>query len=221
MSKLSPHDNNAKKVKLTVLDVGSNKGQSVDFFLKINADALIFGFEPNSRLYKNLITKYQGNSNIVFINNGVSSKEGKLLFQENIMDETSTFEKLNYESDYLKKKARALGVSPENIIVNKYEVKVITLGSFLNEHKDLAIDVLKIDVEGHEYDCLLGLFDGSRSDYPILFLQLEEHKDDMYENNHDKEILELLDKNGFTKVASIKHGFGDFYEGIYENTRLK
>ena len=207
--------------EIRIIDVGTNKGQSIDFFLGISKKTLIWGFEPNLRLYKGLIEKYKSNANIALKNNGVSSKIGKLLFQENVLDETSTFEQINYDSQYLKHKAKVLGVTPENIIVDKYEVDVTTLGSFLQEHKGAFFDLLKIDVEGHEYDCLLGLFDSAGGTYPIRFIQLEDHKDDMYVHNHDKEISQLLAQNGFERTIAIKHGFGDFYEVVYENTRLK
>lgn len=204
----------------TIIDVGSNKGQSIDFFLKINSQCEIFAFEPNTSLFNKLQEKYKNNPKITLNNLGISSKAGKLLFQENVMDETSTFEKLNYDSDYLKKKAKVLGVSVENIIVDSYEVEVITLSDFIKNHPNIFIDVLKIDVEGHEYDCLLGLFQQPLSKYPIKYIQLESHNDDMYlsHKNHT-DIVEILRANGFEEVNKIKHGFGDFHEIIYANTQ--
>jgi hypothetical protein len=64
-------------------------------------------------------------------------------------------------------------------------------------------------------------------DLPIKFIQLESHNDDMYLHNQQSagnsqaQIEELLKMNGFYEVARIKHGFGDFYEIIYENKKLK
>ena len=34
-----------------ILDVGANKGQSIDFFKSIYPDCLIYAFEPNPRLF--------------------------------------------------------------------------------------------------------------------------------------------------------------------------
>lgn len=210
------------KKTLTVLDVGSNKGQSIDFFLNINPHSTIFGFEPNHKLYHRLVKKYQDNSNIELHHVGLSSKEGTLVFHENIMDETSTFEQLNKDSEYLKRKAQILGVSTDTIIVDSYEVEVTTLSTFLRKHPDIFVDVLKIDVEGHEFDCLLGLFKvASGKGYPIRYIQLESHHDDMYLNDNNEKIEALLKQSGFAEVARIKHGFGDFYEIIFENTFLK
>jgi len=204
-----------------ILDVGCNKGQSIQFFLNINDLSKIFAFEPNKKLYNQLKENYESNYNIKLFNVGVSKENTKLLFNENIMDETSTFETLNYDSGYLKKKAKVLGVSPKNLISKSYDVAVITLSSFIKEKNITKIDVVKIDVEGHEYQCLQGLFNETTIANSIKFIQLESHNDDMYLNKKEEhEINQLLTDNGFQEFEKIKHGFGDIYEIIYKNINL-
>lgn len=148
----------------------------------------------------------------------MSNIKGELVFYENVMNETSSFEELNLDSKYLKKKANVLGVAKENIILDNYKVEVIRLIDFLKDNPNNKFDVLKIDVEGHELQCLQGLFQDESKVLPIRFIQLESHNDDMYlNNNKHQEIENLLIKNGFEKRTTIKHGFGDFAEIIYEN----
>lgn len=213
---------NLKKENISILDVGANKGQSIEFFLKINPQVIINSFEPNKKLFILLQNKYKTNTNITIHNLGLSSIKGELLFHENVMDETSTFEELNLDSKYLEKKAKVLGVSKENIIVANYKVNVIRLADFLKESQNKDYDVLKIDVEGHELQCLQGLFGEEYSVLPIRYIQLESHYDDMYlSNNQHQDIETILNKNGFEQVAKIKHGFGDFAEIIYENKKSK
>src|SRR5438067_95329 len=60
-----------------VIDVGSNKGQTIDFFLRINPDCNIYGFEPNPDLYNYLVNKYRGKQNVHLLNMGVSSETGE------------------------------------------------------------------------------------------------------------------------------------------------
>ena len=215
---------NLKNENVSILDVGANKGQSIDFFLKINSNAEFDAFEPNKKLFVYLQNKYKTNTkqiqNIRLHNFGVSNITGELVFHENILDETSTFEELNLDSKYLKKKAKVLGVTKENIIVDNYKVNVIKLADFLKENPNKEYDVLKIDVEGHELQCLQGLFLEDKASLPIRFIQLERHNDDMYlSNNQHKDIEDILNKNGFKKIAEIKHGFGDFVEIIFENKK--
>jgi hypothetical protein len=89
----------------------------------------------------------------------------------------------------------------------------------------MFFDVLKIDVEGHELQSLQGLFNNSidigSKTIPVRFIQIESHNDDMYVNrNQQQQIDKLLAENNFEAAAKIKHGFGDFYEIIYENKSL-
>ncbi|WP_306351259.1 FkbM family methyltransferase [Flavobacterium sp. '19STA2R22 D10 B1'] len=209
------------KRDVRIIDVGANKGQSIDFFLKIYPDAGIEAFEPNKNLFVYLQNKYKSTRKIELHNFGVSNVEGILEFHENIMDETSSFEELNLNSKYLETKARMLGVSKENIIIDNYDVKVIRLQDFLELRKDTFFDVLKIDVEGHELQTLEGLFSGNANKIMIQFIQFESHNDDMYMNkNQHHRIEDILTQNGYECIAKIKHGFGDFHEIIYENKNI-
>ena len=44
-----------------IIDVGCNHGQSIEFFLKINHRSKIIGFEPNKRIYSELLHHYLKN----------------------------------------------------------------------------------------------------------------------------------------------------------------
>jgi FkbM family methyltransferase len=202
--------------KPIVLDIGSNKGQFIDFTLSLFPNAIVYGFEPNPSLFKKLQLKYIKNNSIKIFNIGVSDINGELKFNENVMDETSSFEGLNYDSEYLTKKAKILGVEPSNIIRKSYNVPVVKLTDWIIKENLKNIDLIKIDTEGHEIHCLNGLFD-TRIDCKIEYIQIESHSDDMYsEKDKNKEIPFILKKNGFEEITKIKHGFGDFYEIIYK-----
>ena len=201
----------------SLIDVGANKGQTIDFFLSLNPKCQIYAIEPNPTLYKLLIKKYSRQDNVRIFNVGVSDKSGEKLFFENIFDYTSTFEQLNMDSEYLKRKAKVLGVSPENIVTKSYDVNVVTLHDFISKNiSSSIIDILKIDTEGHEYYCLQGLFNDELKT-KIKYIQLENHNDDMYNNRIQfTTINSLLNKNKFELIKNIPHGFGDFDEVIYK-----
>jgi FkbM family methyltransferase len=205
--------------KSIVIDVGVNKGQSIEFFRSIDSNCVIHGFEPNPFLFKTLAAKYSNSSNIVLNKKGISNTIGKLLFNENVMHETSTFENLNYNSHYLRKKASVLGIEEKELIKDKYYVDVTTLAEYINSTNLDRIDVVKIDTEGHEYSCIEGLFSEKITAF-IAFIQFEFHDDDMYlRKDNLASIHVLLQKNNFVEAAKIKHGFGDIYEIIYKNRK--
>ena len=200
---------------IIVFDVGANKGQTIDFFLKIDKSAIIYAFEPNPRLYRSLTNKYGLNPNIQIFNLGISNINGELELKETVTDETSSFEQLNYDSKYLQIKVNVLGVRKEEVVNNKYFVNVTRLDDFIKNEKIHKIDVLKIDTEGHELKCLKGLFPIKNCE--IEYIQLEKHNDDMYLNTDDvKEVPIFLDTMGYRKLTLIKHGFGGLEECIYE-----
>jgi FkbM family methyltransferase len=139
-----------------ILDVGANKGQSIDFFRSVYPTCVIYAFEPNPRLFTALEKKYGDIKNIHLINKGVSNKTAVLELKETVMDETSTFEELNYDSTYLKVKSAILGVDPRKIVLNTHQVEVITLSEFINEYKLAEIHTIKIDTEGNDFKVILG-----------------------------------------------------------------
>jgi len=202
-----------------ILDVGANKGQSISFFLKLNKNAIIYSFEPTASLFNYLVEKYKSYSNIIVSNKGISSYIGKKRFYENYLNLTSSFEKLNYNSQYLKYKSKVLGIGLHEIVKNEYDVDVITLNSFINENIKSDIDIIKIDVEGHEYQCLKGIFNKPLNS-SINLIQLEYHNDDMYKNAiYFNKINEILNNNNFQLVKRFKHGFGGFEDLLYQNKK--
>ena len=203
-----------------IIDVGANKGQSIDFFLNLYPNATIHAFEPNTALYLRLVDKYTDHVKIFLYNLGVSSESGSLRFYENVLDETSSFERLNKHSTYLKKKSIVLGTDPDSIVHKEYDVCTTSLADFFAKHEITEVDILKIDVEGHEFQCIKGLMIGSQK-FTIKYLQLEEHHDDMYTKLiSNNEIEKLLAKHGLILDANIKHPFGNFHELIYANKGL-
>ncbi len=207
-----------KSLKLTdpftIIDVGANKGQSIDFFLNLYPLAIIYAFEPNRKLFLKLVEKYKPYQQIKLYNLGISNVNGSLRFYQNILDETSSFELPSKNSTCLKKKASILGVGPNEIIATEYDVDVSTLSHFCSSHEIRDVSILKIDVEGHEFQCLEGLLPSS--DVNIGIIQLEKHNDDMYESNSlsngTPSIISVLDME---LAKTISHPFANFDELIY------
>jgi FkbM family methyltransferase len=202
-----------------IIDVGANRGQSIDIFRSIWKKAKIYSFEPNHELFQYLETKYSGDQNVILRNEGVSSETGEKIFYINQLDLTSSFSELNYESKYLETKGKILGYSVHNIIKNAINVSVIRLLDFIKNEGLEVIDLIKIDTEGHEYECLVGLFSlpEAKRKFHVRFIQLEDHKDDMYLDRVDfDDIHALLEDNGYFLSYNIKHPFGNYFEKIYK-----
>jgi FkbM family methyltransferase len=200
----------------TIIDVGANKGQSIDIFLKINPKCFIYAFEPNPSLFNHLLEKYKNSKNVKIFNLGISDTDGEKIFYQNTLDYTSSFEEINMNSKYLIKKSEILRIDKNALVSDKYFVKTITLNNFIKNHiPNQEVDLIKIDTEGHEYYCLLGLF-SEKKNCKIKHIQLEFQHNDMYLNKvHLNKIDNILIANNFKLMKKIKHGFGNFDELIY------
>ena len=201
-----------------VFDIGANKGQSIKLFQKWFPKSKIYSFEPNPKLFSQLKNKYLNNKQIKLFEVALSNKNGEKQFNENLFDSSSTLETINPHSKYLQKKSRILGVSQENLITSSYPVRIKKLSDVIKELNLKTVDFIKIDVEGHELNCLKGLFDGLNAE--VKCIQIEAQSNDLYMNNDNKsELFDLMKKNGFDKSEKIKHGFGDFSDIIFWKTK--
>ena len=200
---------NLKNIRL-IIDVGANKGQSIQFFLKNFPDAKIIGFEPNERLNK-FLRKLESEKCKIY-NLGLSNITGQQTFYENILDETSSFAKPASESKWGKLKQIILLSTAENIIKEKFK-RVITLDEFCSEHHITCIDYLKIDVEGFEHNVLIGA-DSLLRDGLVKNIQLENQKNDLHNNDYE-EIMNLLDHYNYKIMVEIPHGFGKIYDIVF------
>lgn len=198
--------------EITIIDVGANRGQSIDFFLAIMPKATIHSFEPNPRLFKFLKKKYVEH-NINLYEKGISAISGRMPFHEHVLDETSGFEKATNESSYNCLKNKVLLTKKASAIKASYDVLVTTLDAFVNEKNIDHVDILKIDVEGHELQAIQGCV-SLLKEKKIRLIQLEQHFDDQY-NAHYIAIENILNEAGYREIMRLKHGFGNFFEIIY------
>ena len=66
-------------------------------------------------------------------------------------------------------------------LIKKRDFYVVTLTSYNRKNIISNIDLIKVDLEGHQYECLDNLFNVSLN-LNINLMQLEYHRNYMYEN---------------------------------------
>ena len=213
---------NVSATPILILDVGANRGQSIDFFKKLFRNSIIHSFEPLPQLFQGL-TKYKSDPQI-FLNNLcivspllLKINGTKTVFYESILDETSTLILPDATSGYQVLKARLLGQTVDGLY-KKIEVDATTVDLYCFENQINKIDILKIDVEGYELGVLEGctvLFDANRIECVVL----ESHEDDMRESSKN-DIDNLLMSAGLQIVSRIRHPFGKFFEEVWIKTSV-
>ena len=203
------------------IDVGAHHGDTINEFLKIFSIEKIYAFEPSKKNFiklKDKVTKIEKRNNvkIKIFPLGIGKKEEILSLNEITDGVSNTFNNLNINSIYLKKKkiiTTFFGI--KKFINDKVPTKVIRLKDFLEQEKINKIDFIKIDTEGFEFNILLGLEEDIKK---VKFILFEHHYDNMIIKDYKyKDIHKLLKENGFQKIFKTKMPFRKSFDYIYEN----
>ena len=135
-----------------IFDIGANSGEWTKLALKINQNIELHCFEPGSHIFKKLISNDLPD-NVICNNFGLSSAkcEKPLFTFENSSGFNSLYQRQGLENGWGLK-----------IQMQKERVKLDTLENYCREKNISEIDLMKVDVEGHEFEVLKGgksLFD--------------------------------------------------------------
>jgi FkbM family methyltransferase len=147
--------------KITIFDVGANIGQFAKMAVhELSLENVIYSFEPSFKTYQALQKAIIEDNQIITNNIGFGSVEAFLTLYSSEMSSTiaSLYDQENplreFKDDY------------------KEVVKIETIDKFCEINSISGIDYLKLDIEGHEYQALLGAFDMMSKDR-ISFIQFE------------------------------------------------
>ena len=159
------------------LDIGANIGNHSlyfsDYFKKV------YSFEPVRRTFKVLCLNSELAENITCFNVGLSDTEKTTLIKINPTNMGGA-EIGNKKSVY-------------NEIIN-----LKSLDSLVNLSEN--IKMIKIDVEGHEYEVLIGAEKVIKKNYPIILF--EQHKNDFI--NGESKVISLIKSYGYSHFVIIQ-----------------
>lgn len=176
-----------------VFDLGGYKGEwSYAIHKKYNSH--IYIFEPSKMFYEELIQRFQGNIKINVFDFGLSSKDQKiLLFQDD--NSSSTFEK-NGANNNLRSEL----------------IKLVNFWAFVEKSNIKKIDLIKINIEGGEYELLEYMTTKSELMKTISNIQVQFHDFQPNSKSRMKKIQSVL---------SSTHSLTYQFDFIWENWRLK
>jgi len=140
-----------------IVDGGANVGDYALIINKIIPGCKIFSFEPVDSTFQKLLDNKKGIDNIIPIKKG--------LFKENCSSEINLFNSNEHSSLYDIQRL-------ENGSNQKSIIELVRGDDFMEENKIDSIDLLKLDIEGAEYDALLG-FEKSIMNGKIKAIQFE------------------------------------------------
>ncbi len=150
----------AAKSKL-ILDIGANFGYYSILAADINPTSRIYSFEPAPETFARLKVNIELNkfSNIQLVNKGVSDTEGNFTLYLSKTDNSGM---------------TSLRI-PENYSGESVSVDVVSCDRFIKNQSLSGVDLVKIDVEGNEFNVLKGMEDIIKNDQPVIFIELMEN----------------------------------------------
>lgn len=153
----------AEKSKIT-LDIGANTGIYSLVAEAANPTALIYGFEPSSRVYDKYVKNKEIN-NFKFNTSSIalSDKDEQKIFYDTT-DEHQTSASLN--QDKLK---NFEGFEGE---IKEVKVDCMALDSFIEKNNIGAIELIKIDTELHEPEVVAGYSNYLHKHRPVIFIEI-------------------------------------------------
>ena len=179
-----------KNKKLIIVDIGSNEGNFIDFLSKNFDFKKIFCFEPIKELSKKISVKYPSKK-IVLSNIALSNKKGKKFFYQYSVTSTSSLYKQKNVFKSLTDLKKTFPVE-----TNKFD-------NLFN--KNLKIDICKIDVQGEDYNVLLGMKKNLKNrNIKILKLELSLISFYMNTSSNFYEILNFLKSYKYTLISISK-----------------
>lgn len=176
-----------------VIDVGANTGQTIAFFREFTPNAIIYSFEPTKMLVNDLKTRYGKDKSVNIIDIALSDSEGSCELYTSSFSATNSL--LKPDVGLYKEFYPELSIKLSNS--NSETCKIDTFNNwYTNNLKDSEIDIMKIDVQGAEYNVIKGGVDIIRNNVKAVIIEIQYqafYKDcvPFYE------VLKILYENGY------------------------
>ena len=196
-----------KERKLVIFDVGCYRGIFVKTILNLigKKKHKFYLFDINKKV-KNYIANLLKFKNFYYNEIALCNKNGITNYNYNRFFESagsslSNIVKNDARWNFSRKLIfKFLFINTENFI--KYKVPTITLDNFVKKNKIKSIDILKIDIEGSEYELLKGSKNTLKlNKIKIILVEIIDKK-----NNYpkkEKKILNLLKKRNFILIKKV------------------
>lgn len=162
---------NFKKKKINIIDVGASDGIATKFFMN-NLDVnKVYCFEPNKGFYKIIKKKFVSDKPKVIAKNfAIGNKIGKTkIYIPNYIFWGKLFPLVTY-TFYDKKKCleqiRKDFINHKKFIIKESYLHILKPPCYLKD-----IDLIKIDINGNEYDALLSLKKIINKTKPVLMIE--------------------------------------------------
>lgn len=174
------------------IDIGCHKGEILDLMIQGAEKGTKIGFEPIPGLYQFLKDKYAADTLVKIFPVALYDQAGTTTFQHVLNAPAySGIKKRKYDGKHV-------------------QIDQITVETNLLDHfipKDMKIDLIKIDVEGAEFNVMKGGIETLKRCKPVVIFEFGLGAADFY-NSGPKELHTFLTRSCEMKISTLK-GFLD------------
>jgi FkbM family methyltransferase len=165
-----------------VLDIGANIGVHSVIYSNYLTSGKVYSFEPQKVVYDILLANLNKNKchNVIPLNIGVSNSN------------TQLFMAVDYDS---KENQGGFAICEKSEGVNGITIECRRI----DDHNISNVGYVKIDVEGHEYEALLGMKELMKRDKPFLFIEIHEF------SPTKNAVFQLIEDFGYTQYMKMSH----------------
>jgi len=164
-----------------IFDVGGNKGQSIEKYLKMFEKPIIHSFEPIKTEFDYMCSKFKNNKNIFLNNFALGDKIEEKELNVTVKTGNSSFNKINPGTEWLKVRSKQFNTSEEGYVASVLKVNVIKLDDYCKDNNINVIDLVKIDTQGYEDKVLEGSLNSIKQNkIKVIVTEI------MFDNVYDK-----------------------------------
>ncbi len=186
-----------------IIDIGAHKGETVIEMKEIFPKSEIHSFEPDPETFKFLKKNTKEFKNVFLNNSAIADKNShKLKFYRHEFSKLNSFKKINVKGNVIKNYLNDNQKKQENIYNQPIFVRSLKLDTYCNNTGLKNIDILKIDVQSAEKECLKGSKNILKNT-KIIYTEINFH--DMYETSYNFYDLEsIIVPQGFNLFCLVK-----------------
>jgi FkbM family methyltransferase len=182
------------KNKCVVIDVGCSYEADFSCLMIDRHNATSYAIDPTKKHQKELLKLVDNyNGKLFYLPYAVGSINGELTFYESKENESGSLmqQHVNVQQDTIK----------------SYNCKVVTLSALLSEINIIDVEILKLDIEGAEYELLSNITQIELQPFRQLFIEFHHHALPQYTEKDTRNIVAKIKTFGFNSFSIDDHNF--------------
>lgn len=191
--RIHPFENIPKDIAPNwILDVGANVGDISEAALISYPQCHVICFEPVKATFEVLKKRLAPYGNrAILLNEALSDENGRCEINITSFHGANS---ISLQSDFHK------DLNPHVYEMGKETISIVRLDDIAKRIGDQKIDVMKIDVEGHELNVIKGGIDFIKDRVDTIIIEISLMRDQSWEEQSVAKIFTLLDELGFKLI---------------------